>query len=170
MSGDAADEEASGVFVQGDRSAEKARQQGRQGTDGDESAIIFDQEFPAEIGVAALHAGARLADLEISFDIVVVQAPALAFGFGADFAERFEHFEQADVVAAVALHEWERIVGGDGVDGEMLVGRGAGQKNCARQNRADRDHYPRRDDSCAPRRLDASATWRASPAHRRSVR
>ena len=46
--------------------------------DGDEPAIIFQQKSSDEIGVASLHPGARLADLEIAFHIVVAQAPARA--------------------------------------------------------------------------------------------
>ena len=78
MSGDTADEEASGFFVQSGGTAQKARQQGGERRDGDESAIIVYEEFPAEIGVASLNTGASLAHLEIAFHIVVAQTPTPA--------------------------------------------------------------------------------------------
>ena len=125
MGGDAADEEAFGEFVQSGGASEEAGQQGRKRSDGCESAIIFYEKWSAEIGVASLNAGAGLADLEVALHVVVAQAPSAAVvGLGADFAQGLENFEQADVVTAFALDYGESIVGGDGVDGEALGGRG----------------------------------------------
>ena len=76
VGGDAADEEASGIFVEGDGTAEKAGQDRTERGDRNQAAIVFDQEFSAEIGVAALNAGVGLVDLKVAFDVVVAQAPA----------------------------------------------------------------------------------------------
>jgi hypothetical protein len=128
VSGYAADEEASGFFVQSDWSAEKAREQGRQGTDRHESTTIFDQKLPAEIGVAALHFRASFSCLKFSFDAVVAQAPARSVNLGAYLAKRVEQFEKADVIAAIVLDERQRVIGGHGIDREMFFGRGGREK------------------------------------------
>ena len=85
------------------------------------------------------------ADEEVSLHpVVIAEPPALAVEFCGDFAEGFENFEQADVVAAIALHHGQRIVGGGGVDGKMFVGSGGGEKNRGEQDgRRDDKRYSR---------------------------
>ena len=123
MSGHAPDEEAAGVLVQRRRSAKEARQQGAKRADRYESAIVFLQEFSAEIGIAALNSSAGLAHQKIAFHIVVAQTPSAAVGFGAHFAEWLENFEQAYVVPTFPLHYGQGIVGRHRVDRKMFVRR-----------------------------------------------
>ena len=86
------------------------------------------QKFAGEVGVASLDAGVALADDELSENVVVVEAPARSVGLGADRAEGIKQFEQADVVAALALHDGKGIVGSGGVDGEMFFRSSGGQQ------------------------------------------
>src|ERR1700676_2419818 len=103
MRGHAADEEASGVLVQRGGAAQEAGQQGSERSDGNQSAIIFLEKSSAEIGVAALHAGVRFADLEVAFHIVVAETPAPFLGLGAHLAQGFEDLEQAATLAPFSL-------------------------------------------------------------------
>jgi hypothetical protein len=66
--------------------------------------------------------------LKVALHVVVTEAPAKSVRLRAYSAQRFKHFEQANIVAAFALHEREGIVCGNGVDGEMLFGSGAGEQ------------------------------------------
>ena len=138
----------------------KRGQQGTERTDWDESAIIFYQKFSAEIGVAALNAGARLANLKVTFDVVVAQAPALAVRLGADFAQGFEDFEQADIgralrAAPAAGNSWRRRR--KRRDACRAVRRT--RRRAESRISADRDHRVRqaRWSVCRRRRRDASA-------------
>jgi hypothetical protein len=104
----AADEESPGFLVQNGRPAQEARQQGTERRDGDEPAIIFYEKLSAEIGVAALHPDASLTDLEIAIHVVVTQTPSTpVIGLGAHLAQGLEHFEQADIIPPIPLHERE---------------------------------------------------------------
>ena len=105
VGGDAANKKTVGLLVESCGTSQEAREKGIEGGDGDEAASIFNDEFRGEIGVAALNAGARLVDGKFSEDVVVVQTPAGAVLFGADGAERFEEFEEADVVVALSLND-----------------------------------------------------------------
>jgi hypothetical protein len=128
MSRDATDKEAVGLLVQRDGASEKTREQRIERDDGDEAPTIFDEEFSAEIGVAALHFRASFSCLKFSFDAVVAQAPARSVNLGAYLAKRVEQFEKADVIAAIVLDERQRVIGGDGIDREMFFGRGGREK------------------------------------------
>jgi hypothetical protein len=111
--------------VQRDRSAEKARQQGTESGDGNESPIIFYKEIAAEFGVAPLHLGSSLSHLKIAFNIVVAQTPSAAIGLGAHFAKGFQYLEQSYVVAAIPLNDGQGIVSDYRVHRKMLGGWGA---------------------------------------------
>ena len=134
MGGDVADEETSGLFVQSCGTSEETRQKGIKGGEREQGRVRFQEEFCGEIGVASLDAGAGFVDGKFAENVVVVQTPARAIGLGADGAEGFEEFEQSNVVAALALHDGQGIVGGGGVDGEMFFGSGA-ESGTARSRR-----------------------------------
>src|SRR5438270_6046288 len=152
----AADEDAAGIFVDGDRSTEKSRQQCAERAYRNEPAIIFQQKFRAQICIAALNSSPRLACLEVTFDIVVAQTPSRALGLGAYFAQWFEYFEQGYVFAAFALHERQGIVGRYGIHGEVFLWRGTGKNEHAQQHRS-----ASKEDRILPA---------VSPAHRQSIR
>jgi hypothetical protein len=128
VSGDAADEEASRVFMDGDWSTQEPGQERAQGGYGDEAAPVFDQEDGWEIGIPALNAGAVLASDKFALDIVVADAPTLAVESGADSAEGVEEFEQPNVIVVRSLNDGQGVVSRDGVDREMLLGSGAQKK------------------------------------------
>jgi hypothetical protein len=100
--GDAANEEASRIFANGDWTTQ--------------------EPWPA------LNAGAVLTSDKFAFDIVVADAPTPAIDFGADSAEGVEEFEQANVIVVRSLHDGQEVVGRNGVDGETLLRSGAQKK------------------------------------------
>ena len=112
VSSDAADKKTSGTFTQGRWAAQESGQKGIERSERDQAASVFQEEFPREIGLAPLDAGAVLVNGKFPEDIVVVQPPALTFQLSADCAEGLQKFEEADVVMALALHDGQRIVGG----------------------------------------------------------
>ena len=128
MSGDAADEEASRVFMDGDWSTQEPGQERAQGGYWDEAASVFDEKTGREIGVPPLNAGAVLASDKFAFDIVVADAPTLAVDSGADSAEGVEEFEQPNVIVVRSLNDGQGVVSRDGVDRETLLGSGAKKK------------------------------------------
>jgi hypothetical protein len=74
--------------------------------------------------------GARFARGKLGIDGVVSEFQARAVGFRADSAERLEQFEQANVVAAGTLDDWEGVGGYGREDRDLFViGReSSGQK------------------------------------------
>ena len=117
VGGNAADEQASGLFVQGHRPTQDSGEQGTEGSQGSEAASVLEEKSRGEVHVASLHVGARLARAEVALHIVVVDPPAQAIAPGADFSQRLQEFEQADIIVAFALHDGERVVGGYRVNG-----------------------------------------------------
>ncbi|MFZ0197607.1 MAG: hypothetical protein WB523_10155 [Candidatus Sulfotelmatobacter sp.] len=133
MGSDATDEKAIGLFVEGRGTSEESREKGIERRHGNETASVFKDKFGGEIGVSSLDAGAGFVDGKFAENIVVVQTPTGAVLLGADGAERFEKFEEADVVAALVLDDRQGIVGGGGIDREMFFGSGAGERECEEQ-------------------------------------
>lgn len=124
VGGDVADEETARLLVQICGNGKKTGQKGIKGGERDQAASVFHKKFCGEIDIASLDSGATLVDGELPENVVVVQTPVQAVGFGADRAEGIEKFEESDVVAPLALHDREGIVGDGGVDGEMFFGSG----------------------------------------------
>jgi len=117
MCADAADEETIGDFMERYRPAKNPRKQRAQRSQWNQTAVVFDQELSAQIGIAILNASAGLVDLELGLNVVLVQPPARSVHLSGDLAERFQQFEQTHVIAALPLHNRQRVIRSDGVNG-----------------------------------------------------
>src|SRR5581483_4379165 len=88
-----------------DRGAEKGREQSCECIDGHQAAVILQEEGCGQIKIAATDPSFIVVICELCVDVFEAELPALAFGLGRDAAERFEHFEEADVVVAGMFDE-----------------------------------------------------------------
>jgi hypothetical protein len=129
VSGDVPDEQTVRVLVQSCGTAQETRQEGTEGSEWHQATSVFHEKFGGKIGVLSLDAGVIFVDGELSENVVVVETPVQTVGLGADAAEGFQDLEQADVVAALALHDWQGIVGDGGVDGEPFLRNSGGEQD-----------------------------------------
>jgi hypothetical protein len=129
VSGDVPDEQTVRVLVQSCGATEETRQEGIEGSEWHQATSVFHEKLGGKIGVVSQDAGVIFVDGELSENVVVVETPVQTVGLGADCAEGFKDFEQADVVAALALHNGEGIVGDGGVDGEPFLRNCGGEQD-----------------------------------------
>src|SRR5579862_9211778 len=118
-------EETSGFVVQIRRPPQETRQKGIKRGKRDQAPSIFHEEFAGEIGVASLHARVIFAHSEVPQNVVVVQTPAWALRLCADGPEGLKQFQESDVVAPLALHNGQGIVGDGRVHRKTLFRSGS---------------------------------------------
>ena len=100
-----ADEQPARAFVIVDRRLQKAWQQSAQRTQGNQSVRVFDHERGRQIEIASTNPGPCLSRSKLGIHRVVSKVPAPSVGLGAYAAQRFQKFEQADILVARTLQD-----------------------------------------------------------------
>ena len=123
LDADIADEQPARAFVKINRRSQKARQQCAQRAQRNQSARVFDQERSRQIEIASTNPGPRLSRNKLGIDRVIAKVPAPSVRLGAYAAERFQKFEQADILMARTLQDRKRVDRDRRVDGDVLFVR-----------------------------------------------